>query len=261
MTPRRLVVSAFGVRIGLRIGGPGVVAKVLDRLPPGATLAAAGPAGRTYTLTLTKAGSRRYQLLADGQRIGRPATLGRTLAALEADAQLFVAERAPRRIFVHAGVVGWRGRAILLPGKTFAGKTTLVVALVRAGATYYSDEYAVLDASGRVHPYPRVLHVRDSLGRTRRRPIETLGGEAGAVPLPVGLIVASAYRASGRWRPRSMSPAESVLALLANTVPARARPEAVMTALQRAASAAIGMTGARGPAGDAARAILSAVAV
>jgi hypothetical protein len=30
-----------------------------------------------------------------------------------------------------------------------------VAELVRAGATYYSDEFAVLDSRGRVHPFPR----------------------------------------------------------------------------------------------------------
>jgi len=80
--------------------------------------------------------------------------------AFETDLQLYVAEMAPRRLFVHAGVVGWRGQAIIIPGRTFTGKTTLVAALVKAGATYYSDEYAVLDVRGRVHPYARPLGIR-----------------------------------------------------------------------------------------------------
>ena len=82
------------------------------------------------------------------------------LDAFESHVQLTVAEYAPRRIFVHAGVVGWKDRAILIPGLSHSGKTTLVDQLIRAGATYYSDEYAVLDARGRVHPYPRALGMR-----------------------------------------------------------------------------------------------------
>jgi hypothetical protein len=66
-----------------------------------------------------------------------------------------VAENARRWIFVHAGVVAWRGQAIVIPGATQSGKTSLVAALVRAGAEYFSDEYAVFDARGRVHPLPR----------------------------------------------------------------------------------------------------------
>ena len=57
--------------------------------------------------------------------------------ALAAHAEFFVAERAPDHLFVHAGVVGWEGRAIVMPGASFAGKTTLVQAWLEAGATYY----------------------------------------------------------------------------------------------------------------------------
>ena len=41
------------------------------------------------------------------------------LSGFESVARLSVAELAPRRVFVHAGVVGWKGRAIVVPGPTF----------------------------------------------------------------------------------------------------------------------------------------------
>ena len=66
--------------------------------------------------------------------------LDEVIRALQTDLQLFVATEALSRLFVHAGVVGWRGRAILVPGTSFSGKTTLVAAMVQAGASYYSDE-------------------------------------------------------------------------------------------------------------------------
>jgi predicted ATPase len=44
-----------------------------------------------------------------------------------------VATEAPRRVFVHAGVVGWKGQAILVPGRSYSGKTTLIAALMKAG--------------------------------------------------------------------------------------------------------------------------------
>ena len=68
-------------------------------------------------------------LVAEGRRW---ADIGRALAA---DAERFVAEHAPDHLFVHAGVVGWNGRAIVMPGASFAGKTTLVQAWLEAGAT------------------------------------------------------------------------------------------------------------------------------
>ena len=67
-------------------------------------------------------------------------------------------------------MVGCGGGALLLPGGSFTGKTTLVGALVRAGAVYYSDQYALLDEDGLIHPYP--CHV------------ERFGGSAGDEPVP-----------------------------------------------------------------------------
>ena len=74
---------------------------------------------------------------------------------------IHVAEHAPEYVFLHAGVVAWEDRALLLPGQSHAGKSTLVAELVRAGATYYSDEFALLDSQGRVHRiYTRDIRMR-----------------------------------------------------------------------------------------------------
>jgi hypothetical protein len=126
--------------------------------------------------------------------------------------QLMAAYLAEGYLFVHAGVVGWQGRAIVIPGRSFTGKTSLVTALVRAGATYYSDEYAIFDPQGRVHPYPRPLSIREEAGRKPRLyPVETLGGQAGQTPLPVGLVVVTEYQAGARWQPRTLSPSRALL--------------------------------------------------
>ena len=71
-----------------------------------------------------------------------------------------MAEFARRRVFLHAGAVAWNGLGIVIPGGTMSGKTSLVRELLQAGALYYSDEYAVLDDLGRLHPYPQPLGVR-----------------------------------------------------------------------------------------------------
>ena len=60
------------------------------------------------------------------------------------------------------------------------GKSTLVTALLRAGATYYSDEYAVIDGRGQVYPYARRLSLRATSSEPRRRcGPEEFGGGAG----------------------------------------------------------------------------------
>ena len=43
----------------------------------------------------------------------------------ESQIRVTVAEFAVGKVFLHAGVVGWKGRAIVIPAQSFSGKTTL----------------------------------------------------------------------------------------------------------------------------------------
>jgi hypothetical protein len=169
--------------------------------------------------------------------------------ALAAHAEPFVAERAPDHLFVHAGVVGWEGRAIVMPGASFAGKTTLVQAWLEAGATYYSDEFAILDRAGRVHPFARPLAIRDrSTGLTRRVPAVALGAESGTMPLPVGVVLSTWYRAGARWRPHPLTAAPTLLALMRHTIAARGNPAHSMPILKQTVSGGTALAGPRGEA-------------
>ncbi|MGH7394773.1 MAG: hypothetical protein ACREJF_04145, partial [Candidatus Methylomirabilales bacterium] len=212
---------AYGLRIGIRVNDPEVLVHLPDRLPPGWKPAPSPIVDHLYSLLVGGAGPRstvrRFSLLYAGSaRLARTMDLDQVFESLESDLQGTIAEAARGRLFVHAGVVGWRGRAIVLPGRTHSGKTTLVAALVRAGATYYSDEYAVFDARGRVHPYPKPLSIRgENGGQPRKCPAEALGGLPGVKPLPVGLVAGTAYQPGARWRPRLLSPGQGVLTLLA----------------------------------------------
>jgi hypothetical protein len=147
--------------------------------------------------------------------------------------------------------VGWRGSAILVPGRSRSGKTTLVAELVRAGATYLSDEFAVLDSRGRVHPFAKPLSVRGPGGcdvHVSRPSATDLGGVAGEAPLPVRLVVLATHRALAAWQPRTLSRGQAVLELLAHTVPARLRPAQALADLDRAVARASVIQGERGEA-------------
>jgi hypothetical protein len=254
---------AYGTRVGIRVTEPGFVDRIQSLLPPGWKPAKSRWVERLYSLRIGGASPqskiRRYNLLyADVQRIARSMSLDEALDVLASDMQFFVAESSRTRVFTHAGVVGWKGRAIVLPGRSFSGKTTLVAALVRAGATYYSDEYALFDARGRVHPYPRPLSIREEhgewLGRVRA---EELGGSVGSRPLPVGLVLVSEYKPGARWRPRKLSPGQAALALLANTVSARLQPKMALATLKRAVARVPTLMGARGEVGEVVETVLS----
>ncbi len=255
---------SYGLRIGIRVSSPEIMDRIEGVLPPHAKPARGPRVGCLYSLIVsgTKVGSniRRFNILyADAVQLARTKDTEQVLEALETDLQLYVAERARRRVFVHAGVVGWRGRAIVIPGRTMSGKTTLVRALVRAGATYYSDEYAVFDERGRVHPYLKPMSMRENGdGRPMKILPEALGRTNGVGPLPVGLVVATSYRPGVRWRPRQLLPGRAVMALLAHTVSARRTPERALTTLRQVVADAQVLKGARGEAEEIAETLLAA---
>jgi hypothetical protein len=156
-----------GVRIGLRTNTAPAIEQALSRLPPGWEPSAELVVENLCSLLVggTKPGSnlRRFSLLYCGSSlVARASALEDVLAALESYLHLFVAVRVRRRRFVRAAVAGWGDNAILILGPPSSGRSTLLGALLRAGAAYYSDRYAVLDGKGRVHPYPTPLpeHLR-----------------------------------------------------------------------------------------------------
>lgn len=239
-------IVAYGVRIGLRANKPEALDRFSEYLPPLWKASSASSVDRLFSLRIGKAV---HVLFEDFDMTIRSRSLKKVLEDFGTRVKAYVAEMARRRVFVHAGAVGWHGKAIIIPGRSMSGKTSLVRELVRAGATYYSDEYAVLDIQGRVHPYPQPLAIRKSGSFIqRKRSVEELGGVAGDKPLPVGLVIVSRFQADARWRPRQLSSGQGVLELLANTVPARRKPEIVMPTLQRAAAEATILKSARGEA-------------
>ncbi|HKP86124.1 MAG TPA: hypothetical protein VJZ26_08510 [Blastocatellia bacterium] len=248
---------SYGVRIGIRANKPGVIDKFLPSLPPGWKPSSSPVVDLLYSVIAGGEGPRPnirlYNVIyANALRIARVPELDTAIDAFESDLQLYVAEMSPRRVFVHAGVVGWRGQAIIIPGRSFSGKSTLTAELVKAGAIYYSDEYAVLDEQGRVHHYARPLAIRENgdLKKPKKYEVETLGGRRGAKPLPVRLVVVSRYKPGATWHPRQLSAGEGALALLANTVSARREPETALVALNHAVSRATILKGNRGEAGQ-----------
>jgi hypothetical protein len=258
--------TSFGVRIGVRTTDPSVLPEIEAALPPGWKPTKGASVSHMFSVVAGGAGHgkgvRKMWIAYDGWvRTARAREPEPVMDALGSAIRMTVAEHAPKRIFVHAGCVAWRGKAILIPGRSFSGKTTLVSELVKAGAIYYSDEYAVLDPRGLVHPFPAPLSVRESgeFVGTDRHPAD-FGGVAGSKPLPVGVVLVTSYKAGkegARWRPRALSAAEGALELLANTVAARTRPEAALATLKAATHGAEILKGKRGEASETAAALIA----
>ena len=258
--------DAYGLRVGVRFNDPALLERLSPHLPPGWRPCASPQVDQIFSVWVSPRGvpARTVgRVYAGGQRRVLAKDLGQAFDVLESEIRQSVAAAARGRTFVHAGVVGWRGHAILVPGRSRSGKTTLVAELVKAGATYYSDEFAVLDGRGRVHPFAKTLSIREGgCARhevVRRRHAEELGGSCAVQPLPVGLVVLASHRPGAEWRPVRLTRGQAVLEMLAHTVPARLRPEASLAALERAVARATVLRGERGEAADVAAWLLDQV--
>lgn len=253
----QIAFEAYGVPIVVGAASPEVLPRIERALPPGWQPAEAAGAEENFTLSTEDGAS--YVVEYEGGAVSGSSDLDVAVEVLGSHLRAYIALRAPGLIFVHAGAVAHEGRAIIVPGRSFSGKTTLVAELVRAGATYYSDEFAVLDEAGRVHPYAKPLSLRDGGLSQTDHDVATLGGTPGKAPVPVGLVVAGGYRPGAEWEPRRASPGDGVLALLANTVPAQERPGEAMAAISRAIDGAVVLEGERGEAAVIARQLLDLV--
>jgi|SRR5581483_9002839 len=255
--------SAYGVRFGIRVNDLSILSRLKDYLPPGNKPSVSSIVDDLYSLIVGGSGLnsriRRFNMLYRGAgRLARTLDLDELLDVFESDLHFVVASTAKDRLFVHAGVVAWNKRAIVIPGRSLSGKTSLVQALARAGATYYSDEYAVLDSRGRVHPYPKPLSIRQEAdARPKRCPIELLGGHSGTEPLPIGLIVVTQYQPGAQWRPRVLSAGQATLALLDNTVLARFQTQLALSIFQRTTPKVLTLKSKRGEAQSIASTLLS----
>jgi len=249
-------IESFGVVIDLQ--GPTVVGQALTDYLPDVALSDATRSHVSYEVRERTHGRATLGFEVwrpDGTLVTRapdPHVVARNLAN---DLHFQIASRSVDFVFVHAGVVAWNGRAIVLPGRSMSGKTSLVTALLERDATYYSDEYAVFDPSGLVHPYARPLRVRAQDGATKTVPVSDLTSRVGSTAIPVGLIAVLRFEADAAIDVAPIGSGAAALALIDNTVRVRDAPGPSIRAAA-ASSHAVSIEGSRGEAGEAAEMLL-----
>lgn len=257
-------VESFGRRLGLSLCHASLLEPVAAILPTGwrpVTMEATHRRFRLEWLTAADSSVHREGFhLHDGDEFTRWAEDERmAVEGIETEIEHDIAEFADPWLFMHAGVVAWQGKAIVLPGASHAGKSTLTAALVEAGATYYSDEFAVLDPNGHVLPFPRRLSLRDGpLGPTGRLDLRHHAPceDEPPVPLPIGLVAMLRYEANGELGARAMQPGEAIRELCQHMVAIQRRPADVLTTLNRVVQRKPVLDGTRGDAREAARWLL-----
>jgi hypothetical protein len=247
--------TAYGAEVVVRTNRAEAMPALLARLPCGSRLIADGEASHpkcVFSVVFSPNGDETFVLNRNGRRVALCRREEHLLDLFESQVALSVAKSATKYIFVHCGVVGWRGKAILIPGHTCYGKTTLVGRFLEAGAAYYSDEFAILDSAGKVHPYARPLQIRRQPGSLKQTPVtmEELGatGGIGQESIQPALLLCCRYREGGRWRPKELTPSVAALELLRYSFTAYWSMEAAFRAASESASRLSAWRGARGEA-------------
>jgi hypothetical protein len=116
-----------------------------------------------YSLIEVQSESSKFQLLYSGGSLIKSRDPSNLLQHLLWHINSEACRRTGDFFLIHAGAVVFpTGGALLLPGPTGSGKTTLVAALVSAGFGYLSDEAAAIDpVTRRVHPFPKALAFKE----------------------------------------------------------------------------------------------------
>jgi hypothetical protein len=253
-----LRVESWGARFDVCCEDPALVRALGEALPPGSksTPVPESEARAAHRFVVGRDGV----LSLDGAVVTRlPGDRSRIVQPLSAALRDHVAQHAPSVVFVHAGVVGSPAGVIVIPGRSHSGKTTLVQALLRQGASYFSDEFAVVDRDGLIHPFPKPLSVRTVRRPRHGVPVPVSACQTTDAPGRPALILVTRYRSGATWAPEPLSVGAAVLAILDNTVVARSRPRAAMATAVRVAAGASALKGPRGEADEAASRILSMI--
>jgi hypothetical protein len=220
LDPTTLFVVVFGVRIAIRLDDPSIGGRIAACLPPQWCLCSPAKIDRVYRFSRIESGS--WALFGDDIRLGRTDALEAVCDRFQNDLVQFVAVHARTHALVHAGVVGWQERAIVIPNHRFSGKTSLVAELIHLGAEYYSDEYALIDVKGRVWPFPRPSAMHTASAAREVRHVDDGGAIVGRKPLPIGWVVVADSGSEEQGRPLSEPTKEqAVLALFSNAAAAR----------------------------------------
>jgi hypothetical protein len=236
--------KSFGASITVQVEPEDLMDRLRELLPPGAVETDLSRADASYSITRVYSRSGDcYNVLRESTVLTKRAPLTKALLVLSNSLHFAVARHAHNVLFLHSGVIAWGGRALLLPGSSRAGKSTLVEALVRQGATYLSDECAPLTSDARVHPYRKPIWLRSDHPRAGLHPFRGNAPAAEVTPTyPVASILFTKFRAGSVWEPQKLMPGQALLGLVASAVVAATQPEPTLSCLTRLVASASAYT-------------------
>jgi hypothetical protein len=241
-------VTIYDLHLVLKLPSQAIAEQVLALLPPNAKVGALESGHAEFRLEKLAGtpGKTRFVVSDHASFTESCHSLSYARDLLKTRIELYLAENCSAFAFVHAGVVRFGNITIIIPGVSCSGKTPLVAKLLTAGGSYLSDEYALLDRHGMVHPFSRSLAIRTASTKQYVRP-NTLG-QIETEKHTVNLVLLTRFIAGAVWRPRPISPARAALEIFQNTLPAIERPSWALRAIRAAVENAHCVRGSRGDA-------------
>jgi hypothetical protein len=187
------------------------------------------------------AASRTFSLFRDGEELSAGLDDGELLFLFDKDLTIALQKLRPELYFVHAAVLGFAQKAVMLVAPSGGGKSTTTWALLHHGFHYLSDELGPINVQSlTVHPYPRALCLKDAPPAAYPLPASTLYTsstihippdislcEIARVPLPLAAIFFLQRRPEAAHPLiRTLGKAEAAARLLANALNPLAHPAA-----------------------------------
>lgn len=262
MSDNLISFQTYGVRIGIKINESEMLEKVRKKLPEilptGFEAIDSKEIEHLFYFRLKQDGDYELQLQQKGrENIIYDECRGSAFDLLDNQLHLTIGEFTNSYVFIHAGVVSWKGKAIIIPARSFQGKTTLLAELVKQGAEYYSDEFALIDNEGYVHPFPLMLSVYNTDDESYKYiSIESIGGKTGTTPIPAEMVLITEYKSGAAWKPKKLDFGSGLTEMALNTVPMRHNPAQSLKVLSTVANQALMVKSKRGEAKEAAQQIL-----
>jgi hypothetical protein len=266
----RISFTSFGVKISVLFNCEGMISQITPHLPPFAIITEPHEVSDfTYSVIAAKEFGKFNFIYRNGEQISKWKERGNPVpekthifTTLEVYFQTATANFAVHQgVFIHAGAVAWKGKGIIIPANSYDGKTTLTAEFAKLGATYFSDEYAIINEKGELLAFPKTLSIRKPDEYVQKETsIEELGGKRAKLndSVKVALVLLAKYtKTTKNWKPKQLTEGNAMLELLKHTFPVRTFPEIVIKNLHNLTKNAIVLKGNRGEAKEFAKEIIN----
>lgn len=239
MSGRSFVFRGYGASIGVDLPSDLDLAGLMRFVAPELNAEEIDPRGPSDLLLTRWNGA--FHLTLGERRYGPYRSMENVFRGVSNGIHFVLGKRSPMT-FLHAGSIELDGSAVVFPGRSRWGKSTLVAALIDQGCGYLSDEYAVVSSEGAVFPFSKPIRLRRGDGADYATPV----GVSAPGGLPCAAVILTQYEEGSVWNPEPLTAGSAALGILQTALQSRDAPDQVLEAVAAMVRKAVCYKGARG---------------